>query len=266
MASNFKMGAGGEDLLSREIDPRVIFFSFLRAWYWLVIAILVGGLLGLGVSYLRPARYQAAAALRVDLTGEAYQHLVWPRKRELLTSVRVLMLGDETMQAVLSLLGDQSEFSSPAELREHLRLNDFEDQWMLGTIHEDPHEAAIVANAWAQAASTGLGKAVDHAASAIVVQSRLEDLGCELAGGSPAAWDCPPGAATESIASLVEEWEAHRSKSHGVPAAVEHEFVQEASAPDRPIYWGRGALILSGAFLGLLIGMALSIATARALA
>jgi len=247
-------------LLQREIDPREIFDALCRAWYLPVLFVLGGGLLGLVFTWVQPPRYQAVAALRVDLGGDAYQNLVWPRKRELLSPIRVLLLGDETIRATMNLLGDQADLNSPAELRERLRLNDFESQWMLGVIHSDPEEAARIANAWAQAASAKLGQAVGHANSAATIRSRLEGLGCRATGSSPASWDCPAGEGMESAHKLLEEWEVHRSESHGVPAAVEYEFVQEASAPDRPIYWGRGALILSGAFLGLLIGMALSIA------
>jgi len=246
-------------LLRREIDPREIYRALFRGWYWLVLFIVGGGLLGLIFTKLRPPRYQAVAALRVDLMGEDFGHLGWPQKRDLLSPVRVLLLGDATLEQIPGMLGDMIEVRPPAEMRDQLRLNDYESEWLLGVVSTDPAQAAAIANAWAQAAVTQLEQSVEHAALASAIETELNDLGCETKGKNPAAWDCAEGAPADRVDPLIEEWGNHMTASRGIPAELTFEPIREASPPDQPIYWGRGVVILAGALLGALVGIGLSL-------
>lgn len=248
-------------MLQRDIDPHQIFRVLFRSWYWLVIAMLIGGLVGLGITHLRPARYQAAAVLRIDLGGEEYRQLAWTRKRDILSPVRVLLLGDETLRDTLAFLGEHVEGQSVAELRDGLRLNDLESEWFLGAIHTEPNEAARIANAWSSTGLSKLQEAASHAIRAAELGAQLKSSGCALVGGRANAWDCPEEVGGANTATLEEQWESAFAASHGIPPLLEYELVRTATVPDGPLYWGRGVIILSAALLGGVIGVSIVLAT-----
>lgn len=256
------MALGEKTLLRREIDPHEIFRVLFQSWYWLIVAMLIGGLIGLGITRLRPPRYQASAVLRIDLVGEEYHQLGWTWKRDILSPVRVLLLGDETLMQTLASQGKNGDERSAAELREDLRLNDLESEWFLGAIHTEPDEAAHIANAWSSIALSELEETTSQATRAAKIAAQLETAGCVLRGAHGAAWDCPPEWGGVEVASLIEQWESAFAASHGIPPELEFELIREATAPRQPIYWGRGAIILSASLLGGVVGVGIVLATA----
>jgi len=249
-------------LLRRDIDPHQIFHVLFHSWYWLIVAMLMGSLIGLGITHLRPARYQASAVLRIDLAGEQYGQLSWTRKRDLLSPVRVLLLGDETLLQTLASLGKNGDKQSAAELRENLRLNDLESEWFLGALHTEPEEAARIANAWSSIALSTLQEAASYATRAAKIGAQLESSGCALRGNRGTAWDCPEKSGGADVASLIEQWESAFAASHGILPSLDYEMIRGATTPRQPLYWGRGAVILSATLLGGLIGVGIVLATA----
>ena len=251
-------------MLRREIDPKELFRALFRGWYWIVLFIIGGGLFGLLFTQLRPPRYQAVAALRVDLTAEDHRRLAWPQKRDLLSPVRVLLLSDATLNRIPDILKMPVDTQSTAELRETLRLNDYESEWLLSAINGDPSLAAAIANAWAEAAVLRIEEAVAHAGLALAIRGQLMELGCEVKGGNASAWRCEPASDMDRVDPLIEDWKRHIAASAGIPADLTYGQIREASPPDVPIYWGRGVIILSGALLGLLLGAGLILARTEA--
>jgi hypothetical protein len=140
-------------------------------------------------------------------------------------------------------------------MREYVRLEARLSDWHFIAQNEDPATAAMIANAWAQAAIEGLDDAYAHAWAALSLQNGELDVTCFQQiqpMTSDSVSNClssGPNIESESLARLIEEIEA----SHGILPALSFEFVRSASPPDSPVVWTRGALVISGAVIGLLL-------------
>jgi len=125
----------------------------LRAWRFWVLGALVGALIGVAVYYIVPPPYRAKATVNVDFNLEQ----AWPQdtdrqqfyylEREA-RKLEEIAWQDEIMSQLSSQFG-----ISPQDLRDHkLQLSQpAEAGWHFYADDPDPHAAASLASAWAEA-------------------------------------------------------------------------------------------------------------------
>ena len=239
------------------------FLGKMRAkWILVLMAAIVGGLLGLGLSEIRHPRFQAIAVLGIGIDYGRAQRLDPLTERKALDRVRGLLLSDDVLQRAINMIkgsieGDEG-LTDMSELRRRLRIGEKGGRWELSVVSGQPDLAAITANAWADAALAELETAANHAWRVAELQGQIFDVGCRLepsqVDSASAVWRCEEGIIPlEQIASDALE-EARQSR--GILPALSFSLLETALIPAQPAFWGRGLMGLSGALIGLLLGAA----------
>lgn len=244
---------------TQDLERETAADRILDRWYVLLLAGLAGALAGLIFSIVRPPLYEADAVIAINIDYGRTQRLeliiedrALDRVWQYLTSDAVLGTASERLSAQI---GSSPVWGSPHSMREYVRLEARLSDWHFIAQNEDPATAAMIANAWAQAAIEGLDDSYAHAWAALSLQNGELDVTC-FQQNQPMTSDSVskclssgPNIEPESLARLIEEIEA----SHGILPNLSFEFVRSASPPDTPVVWARGALVISGAVIGLLL-------------
>ncbi len=244
---------------TQDLERETAADRILDRWYALILAGLAGGLAGLIFSMVRLPLYEADAVIAINIDYGRTQPLelivedrALDRVWQYLTSDAVLGVASEQLSAQI---GSSPVWDSPHSMREHVRLEARLSDWHFIAQNEDPGTAAMIANTWAQAAIEGLDDAYTHAWAALSLQNGELDVTCFQQNQpmtSDSVFNCLSSGSSiesESLERLIEEVEA----SHGIQPALSFEFVRSASPPDSPVVWMRGALVISGAVIGLLL-------------
>lgn len=236
----------------------------IRRWTWITLGGIAGALLAAIFAQTRPPVYEASAVLAVNLDYPRLVPLDLIVEDRLLNRVARVLTSDQTLDLVAAQLtgvfGESRAWSTRDELRRHLRLDTKLADWNLIGISEDPVEAAVLANTWAEVSLAVLDAAYDHAWAALALQEAPLVISCsELATGAPVSffWEC----LTVGTRQSAEETEALRAElrlSRGVTPGLTYEAAEAAIVPGEPVVWSRGPLILSGMLLGLILGTVLA--------
>jgi hypothetical protein len=232
---------------------------------------ILGGLIGLGLAYLKVPVYEATAFVQVAFDSNRSLPITSVRRTQGLDQVRALILADDTLLSAMDIVEASedigSSMRSPGEFRSLVKLGQSETGFALSVYRDNPDWAAASANAWAQASIEALKEASIHAIKAAELQAQIYQLGCrlELIGGEEesrkAVWECEPALGDLEPENLPQELVSEVIKSRGIVPALTFSLAQTAEAPTQPIRWARGGLILAGAVLGLFIGIIAIIAT-----
>ncbi|MFV2044475.1 MAG: hypothetical protein ACC700_14730 [Anaerolineales bacterium] len=244
---------------SLVLEPRAAADRILDRWYVLLLAGLAGGLAGLIFSIVRPPLYEADAVIAINIDYGRTKPLELIVEDRALDRVWQFLTSDEVLRAASEKLSAQSASStaweSPESMREYVRLEARLSDWHFIAQNEDPETAAMIANAWTQAGIEGLDDAYAHAWAALSLQNGELEVFC-FEQSQPMTSDSianclasGPSFDLEGLESLIEEIEA----SHGILPSLSYELMRSATPPDSPVVWNRGALVISGAFIGLLV-------------
>jgi hypothetical protein len=129
----------------------------------------------------------------------------------------------------------------------------------------DPATAALLANAWAQAADPVLQEAYAHAVAARQLSLELALLESCFAAGDLDAGNACAGtnfASVEAVgadlADRAARLEQERAASRRIDPAIRLELVHLAETPSAPQRHSAGVLLLAGAALGWLTGLVLA--------
>ncbi|GMR10841.1 MAG: hypothetical protein BMS9Abin28_1665 [Anaerolineae bacterium] len=241
------------------IEPRAAADRILDRWYLLLLAGLAGGLAGLIFSVVRAPVFEADAVVAINIDYGRTEPLELIVEDRALDRVWQFLTSDQILTAASEKLSAQSASStaweSPESMREYVRLEARLSDWHFIARNEDPETAAMIANAWAEAGIEGLDEAYAHAWTAFSLQNGQLDVFC-FEQSQPLTPDSianclasGPNVDSEKLESLIGEIAA----SHGILPSLSYELMRSATPPDSPVVWNRGALVISGAVIGLLI-------------
>ena len=250
-----------------NISTHAVFHRLTQRWLLPLAVGILGSVLGLFLSILFPARYEAKAVITLGVDYSRTEALDLVVEDRVLDRAWVLFTSPETMEETLARLqanyGIEAAWQDLASLREHVRLDGYFTRWQFIGVHEDPDRAAQIANAWRDVAFSRLEQAMDHAWKAASIQGVKFDVACvETIYGQPveAIWQCysfGPEVSQEVIDVLRSEVAA----SHGIAPVLSYEMGEAAQPPESATQWPRGLLVFSGGMLGLILGCVLAIAS-----
>jgi len=241
------------------------FLGRMRAkWVLVLMTAIVGGVVGLGLSEIRPPRFQAIAVLGIGIDYGRTLRLDPLTERKALNRVRGLLLSDDTLRGATRRMDDSVEgdegLYDMSQLRKRVRLGEKGGRWELSVVSARPELAAIAANAWADSALAELDTAVSHAWRVAELQSVIFEVGCRLVSGqvdgTAAVWSCEEESASSELEQINAEVIKEATQSRGILPAISFSILERAFPPTQPILWGRGLMALSGAMIGLLLGAA----------
>jgi hypothetical protein len=141
-------------------DPLKTFNQLLTGWWKIAVLAVIGGLLGLGISFIQLPKYQAEAIFHasIDFTminyenmvGEYGEPLVWTQfEEDLALQVVQRMLQARRNAAYEYALTLDPDLSNQT-FKEDQQIERFLGNWFLRYRHEDPKIAQAVVNYWAE--------------------------------------------------------------------------------------------------------------------
>lgn len=247
---------------SSDINPFEYLVKAVSGWKIILSAGIFFAILGVFVSSIMPAVFQASSVLQVDIDYKRAAPLDDVTVMKAYERVRGVLLADDVLEeAILAAqeeAGPSNEFSEIAAMRERIRVSQRPDGWELVVYSHAPEQAAVIANAWAESSIQALEAGLLHSMKAWEWQGALYSAHCSLevdpADESRAIWSCSTtseGFDPDSISdAILEEVRLTR----GILPMFSFSVLQQSTIPDAPILWQRGTIILIGAVLGLAVG------------
>ncbi len=234
----------------------------MRYWWIVVLAGILGGVVGVVAHLFTPPVYQAQAVINSSVDFSYTGELTDVEEDYMIQAVGGVIRSDEVSEAAYQAVKaagipvDQQEFEEMRSLQRR-----FVD-WLLVVQHTDAQTAVDLANIWADAAWVVLDEANNHAsilgglldfrealssclmtkeeeneAQPVCEASSLEEIQAEL----------------DRVKLLIEE---EKLASRGLVPGTVTSFTQNAVFPASPTLLGRNTLVLAGALIGLLVGLA----------
>ena len=249
-------------MLKRDIDAAAILHRAIISWYVILLAGLVGAIIGWLISFARPPLYQASVFIDYAVDYSRTAHMDDITVHQAYEQVRRMLLADETLQATLDAaqerVGGGLIFTDTADLRSQIQLSRYPGGFELIVYGQDPEQSAAAVNAWADVALEETEKAIGHAIRAAELQSKIYKAGCKLSpdpGNSDrVVWLCASGHPDLDPDELADDLLREVQQTRGILPIFTFSLLQEARVPTDPIAWSRGSIVLACAQVGLLLG------------
>lgn len=253
-----------------EFDPLTVLGRLLRGWWLMALLAVLGALVGSGAARLLPPVYVAQAEYYVSFDFDLFaaehhlENIVSLDLREPLGAVDDLIYADEVIAEAVRRLEAAGLSISEEAFRDRIRLDRYYTTWMFTARDADPQTAALLANAWAQAADFSLQEAYGHAVAARGLSLELALLETCFSSGDLAAGNACAGTDFVSareveahLAAVTARLEEERAASRRLDPAIRLELANLAEVPAAPQRHAAGVLLLAGAAAGWLAAVIL---------
>jgi len=243
-----------------DFHPALFSGGLFRQWWILAAAMILGGLTGLGASYLFPPVYQATFTVTTNVQLSDIPDLPEILVDNSLLHVGELVYDQNVLNSVVEAEKNQGISLSQSDLR---RISSVERQITNTYIKvewNDPHTANQIANTWGNIYYAALKEGARQAAIAdelTKTQTILQDC---LAGVEPASATQPLCGFSKSeleaqIAQAADQIATAQNLSLGLYSRLSVDGYEEAAIPTSPIRSERGWLIGAGTAIGFIFAL-----------
>ena len=184
---------------SAEFVPRDVLVTALRRWWVIALAVLVGGLAGLGLHALRPTVFEARFEVLLGLDQVGSGELERFEEDAALDAAGLILGGPETLQQVAEAARQAGIEVQPEDLAQMATLERRRTAWMVRLRGPDPQRLEALASVWLQTGFSALEEAYVHARRADSVRRALVQPGGH-------AWHAQPTAAPPKDCAGRETW------------------------------------------------------------
>ena len=142
------------------LDPVNTFNNFIKNWWKIIVFAVVGGVLGLAISYALPPKYEAEAifSASIDFTQINFENLVdnygnpvvWTQYEEDLALQVVERMLLKQFNPVLRFARTLYPSLEVSEFRNNTQIERYLSMWYLRYRHADPDIAQAIVNFWAE--------------------------------------------------------------------------------------------------------------------
>jgi len=256
---------------SRVVTPRppdfspVEYFRFIRRrWLVLMGGAFFGAFVGLVAGATGAPQYEAAALLSVDLGNRQTEGITYAVEARALDRVAAIIESDNNLKVALELLPESMRqergFNGVDDIYPRVSLQRVREGWRLLTMDRDPHSAALISNAWANASLATLDEATSYGKQGrrllgggfrircldlleIEPEGAIEFQECRLIPPK-----LEPSAFSGELVNSVE-------LSRGVFPGILYELAAEATFPSRVSVLDNSRLIVAGSISGVLVSL-----------
>ena len=255
-----------------DISPRDSLEHALRYWWVISLAMVIGGLLGWGISRFLPPVFEARASYRVTLDDNAVlaeanktnpdAELTYEIRAPYLTPISLMFYTPEVRTALERQAQSRGiDFPQDGFRSGQLTLDNRRSDWMVIVRHRDGELAAKLANLWVAIADEYLKSAHEQAVLAESLKLQMSLVAkCFQDSSLTEANQCA-GTSFTSLDEMQVEYQGLNRKyqdalsaSQGISALASFEPGVIAEPPLRPVYYNTGWLLLAGSLLGLIVG------------
>jgi len=245
----------------------------IRRWPILLTLGLIGVLAGFALSSSQKPRYEAEAMMGISIQYGVIEPLELVVEDRAQNRVAELILADSTLLILLDnieqTVRQEQGWQDPADLRQSLRLDRGLSAWGFVVTNPDPGLAAQISDLWMEISLTELEQTQNHAWQAVALMGEESfQLECEqyLLFSEPVetyATRCDLEPVSLDAEALAGQLQTEIQLSRGILPVFSFEALQAAEVPENPVIYQRGVLLISGALIGLLIGMWIVVALPR---
>jgi uncharacterized protein involved in exopolysaccharide biosynthesis len=245
-----------------DYSPLESFEHALSYWRMVVFLTIIGGLCGLVFHRLQPPLYDATAVFTIGIDFKNVGRELTQYEEDLAVGAAGgLILSTDVVEKVVAQAGAEQIQIDSTELRHMSNLERRQAFWELRVRNSDPQTAASLANIWSALAIVELQQARQHAWQAYRIHDELVVLKqCLQATGLAPAPDasCEQMSAQQLEQAIAEkelELNSELQAARGLLPALIFDLSQEAQPSDKPVAYALNLLVLSGAFIGFVIGV-----------
>lgn len=227
-------------------------------WYWLVAAMIIGGLLGWGVSTLKKPIYEANAVFTVTIDYTQTGALTDVEEDQAMRGVGDIIFSDEVVSATLAALKQEGLELTREEFFDDAVFDREEFRWAIRYRDANPQIALQVITAWQEQADRILKGSLEHARLAASYQRVLSGLEFCLQRGTQAGdaqGQCTIdnlGDITTAIRNTSSLIEAELAQSRGLFSALAVVLSDQGDLPVKPVRYQTNIQVLSGMVIALL--------------
>ena len=234
--------------------------QMVRSWWLVAACMLLGAAAGWGIGRGQAPVYEAAAEITVSIDFTRTGALTDAEEDFAVGVVGDLIQSDAVFETVFQQAAN-SELDRET-LRQSLSADRYFNFWRMRARSKNPDQAAALANAWGQAAYTALSETVLHAQTAYQWETYLDGLtGCvgQSVGVEPAPAECRQWELDElqnEIQRVGQILRAEKDAAQGIVPWSAYSEVRQAEVPTSPARGTTAVLMVCGALLGALAGIA----------
>ncbi|HEX9013911.1 MAG TPA: hypothetical protein VF813_10355 [Anaerolineaceae bacterium] len=244
-----------------DFSPREGFENAVRNWWLVVLLVFWGGFLGWLIHRAQPPLYQAEASFNISLNFQQTGQLSQFDEDHAYNHVGDLIKSSDVIAQVVQAARSQGLPVSIEDFKQSTILERREYVWVLIVRRNNPQEAMILANLWADKANSLLTNAHTHSLNASQQQVYLDAL--ENCLSSPRLNLPSPGVCTGTdlpalqaeIRLVSDQLTQENIASQGLFPALTVALTQRASFPVAPSALGTNTMTLAGALIGFIIAV-----------
>jgi hypothetical protein len=248
-----------------DSDKGFVLLDFLKktlaGWKRLVLLMIVGGLVGMGISKFQQPVYETRAVVAVTIDYTRTGALSDIQEDQAMRGLGDVIESDGVLDRVIS-DAEHAGFSiDRAWIAEHFTLEREEFRWFLRVRDTDAEWAASLANIWIDNAVEVLDNAMQHTLIAAHLQQYLDSLEYCLERQSAQSMLAEPCAGIDfdylygEIQKTAVEIGNQQKSGLGLMPTIQYFIAEEASVNTQPAQNTRGVLVFSGALLGFLMAL-----------
>jgi uncharacterized protein involved in exopolysaccharide biosynthesis len=234
--------------------------SFLQlahqAWKLLVIAVILGGLIGLAVSFLIPPEYEAVSVFSFNIDYARTGLLTDVEEDQAMEVAGDLISSTDVVQITRDKAVEMGLPAKDLALKKQLFAERRFGQWLMKVRWNDPATAAKLANIWSEAAQSALQNARKAAWQADALHRYILSLetcfqqSTAILPAQPLCQISNQADLQEEITKSGQELQRWTETSRGYFPGMNFSWEQEATAPESPVQYARGGLIMAGCLAG----------------
>ena len=249
--------------MNNSFIPKQIFQKFLRYWFYLPIASVLGGVVGLILHGFIPPIFEAQAKFLITIDYTRTGYLSDIQEDQAMRGVGSLIGSDFILQKTIDHANQVNEVITLAEIKEKSKLERGEFEWYIRIRDENPVRASKLVNLWADQAIQVLDEASLHALKAEVLFNYLDSMELCLQRVTLGV-DCIPSCEFKDSNQILGEikkvgQEAYQEKeaSRGLMPALSVDLVQRSAPPTKPVVFAKNTFVLAGAIIGWILMLVL---------